>query len=406
MKKDIDQICELFYSSFSIPVFCFRDNDIICFPQTSFKFENGFSFFDPDDDKKALIHSDKDSLFWAKIRNAKNTLIIGPVSMTFFSDRIIHSLMVRFFIKNEDKEEFKTILDLIPRMSLYQFSSAVQILYQLLNDHFIPIEDIELTEPLKKHDEQNEVKLKEKVMPVFYQAQDNGLELYDISYEAEQVMIRNIESGNIEALKNSFSASDAKKFGSLADTTIRSTKNMFIVVIAIASRTAIRNGLSVQVAYKLSDLYIQEIEQTNSFSGLTALVRNAVIDYSQRIQALKVPKGTSPLVFEGMKFIEQSISQPITVVDVAEHVGKSVSYYSALFKKETGINIISYISSVKIEEAKRLLIYTDKSLIDISNFLWFSSQSHFQRVFKKTVGITPLSYRNRNKGIASTDTLR
>ena len=64
------------------------------------------------------------------------------------------------------------------------------------------------------------------------------------------------------------------------------------------------------------------------------------------------------------------------------------------------------MEKLTIEEAKRLLIYTDKSLIDISNFLWFSSQSHFQRVFKKTVGITPLSYRNRNKGIASTDTLR
>lgn len=406
MNKDLDQICKLFYSSFSIPVFCFQENDFSNYPKTSFKYENGFSFFDRSDNRKTLIHSDKDSLFWAKIQNGDNTLIIGPVSMTFFSDRIIHSLMARFFIRNEDKDEFKAILDLIPRMSLYQFSSAVQILYQLLNDHFIPIEEIELTENLKRHDEKNETKLKELVMPVFYQAQDNGLELYDISYEAEQEMIRNIESGNIEALKKSFSASDAKKFGSLADTTIRSTKNMFIVVIAIASRTAIRNGLSVQVAYKLSDLYIQEIEQTSSFSGLTALVRNAVIDYSQRIQALKVPKGTSPLVFEGMKFIEQSVSQPITVVDVAEHVGKSVSYYSALFKKETGINIISYISSVKIEEAKRLLIYTDKSLIDISNFLWFSSQSHFQRVFKKTVGITPLSYRNRNKGIASTDTLR
>ncbi len=48
----------------------------------------------------------------------------------------------------------------------------------------------------------------------------------------------------------------------------------------------------------------------------------------------------------------------------------------------------------KSEEAACLLAYTDKSLIAISDYLGFSSQSHFARVFKKYLGSTPSEYRN------------
>lgn len=50
----------------------------------------------------------------------------------------------------------------------------------------------------------------------------------------------------------------------------------------------------------------------------------------------------------------------------------------------------------KLEEAKSLLTYSDKSLGEISSYLSFSSQSYFQNVFKKKYGITPLQYRNRS----------
>ena len=49
----------------------------------------------------------------------------------------------------------------------------------------------------------------------------------------------------------------------------------------------------------------------------------------------------------------------------------------------------------KLEEAKSLLTYSDKSLIEISNYLCFSSQSYFQNVFKKKYGMTPKQYRDQ-----------
>ncbi len=65
------------------------------------------------------------------------------------------------------------------------------------------------------------------------------------------------------------------------------------------------------------------------------------------------------------------------------------------FKKETGETIARYIIKAKLQESKQLLAYSNKSIADISNFFYFSSQSHFQRAFKNEYGITPLTYRKK-----------
>lgn len=72
--------------------------------------------------------------------------------------------------------------------------------------------------------------------------------------------------------------------------------------------------------------------------------------------------------------------------------------YTYLFKKfqqELGMSIGAYITQCRLREAKSLLRYTDKSLGEISSYLCFSSQSHFQNVFKKHFGVTPKEYRRQ-----------
>ena len=67
------------------------------------------------------------------------------------------------------------------------------------------------------------------------------------------------------------------------------------------------------------------------------------------------------------------------------------------FKKETGETIGRYIMKARLQESKLLLAYSNKLLSDISNFFYFSSQSHFQNAFKKEYGITPLQYRKKKQ---------
>ena len=76
------------------------------------------------------------------------------------------------------------------------------------------------------------------------------------------------------------------------------------------------------------------------------------------------------------------------------HNGKSRAYLCKKFHDELDMGIAAYILRCRLREAKLLLRYTEKPLGEISNFLCFSSQSHFQNVFKKHCEMTPMEYRN------------
>lgn len=66
-----------------------------------------------------------------------------------------------------------------------------------------------------------------------------------------------------------------------------------------------------------------------------------------------------------------------------------------LYQEQVGMSIRSYVTSIKVDEAKRLLDITKKPLQEIADYLGFSSQSHFQNTFKTVIGMTPAQYRNR-----------
>ena len=62
------------------------------------------------------------------------------------------------------------------------------------------------------------------------------------------------------------------------------------------------------------------------------------------------------------------------------------------FKKKVAENV-KFLYRKKLEEARSLLHYSDRSISEISEYLCFSSQSYFQNVFKKKYGMTPIRYR-------------
>jgi len=86
----------------------------------------------------------------------------------------------------------------------------------------------------------------------------------------------------------------------------------------------------------------------------------------------------------------------ITLKELAEYLNLSESYLSKLFHQEMGISLSQYILDLKIEKAKNLLQYSDYNIVDIANYLSFSSQSHFIQVFQKKTGLTPHRYRTKH----------
>lgn len=85
-----------------------------------------------------------------------------------------------------------------------------------------------------------------------------------------------------------------------------------------------------------------------------------------------------------------------TVRYLAEKVHLSPGYLSDLLKKETGKNAQEHIHFYLIEEAKNILMSTDKSISEIAHLLGFEYPQYFNRLFKQKTGKTPLEFRNVN----------
>ena len=160
---------------------------------------------------------------------------------------------------------------------------------------------------------------------------------------------------------------------------------------------AIPGGVDVEKTYQLTDYYIQECEQMQSIEKINQLQYLMLLDFCQRSGESRIPEGISPDVYKCMTFIREHTNESISNEDAAAHVNRSSSYMMKHFKSELGIQMGAYIMRCKLEEAKSLLTYSEKSLAEISNYLCFSSQSYFQNVFKKQYGLTPLQYRKQTK---------
>lgn len=95
------------------------------------------------------------------------------------------------------------------------------------------------------------------------------------------------------------------------------------------------------------------------------------------------------------KYIEENISNDLSLTKIAEVVYLNPTYLSRVYKEITGRNITDYIDHVKIERAKNYLQETDLYIQEIAKYLGFNSSSYFTAFFKKYVSVSPQEYRNQ-----------
>jgi AraC-like DNA-binding protein len=205
-----------------------------------------------------------------------------------------------------------------------------------------------------------------------------------------------VKSGDIgKVIKLSENAfTDKIGFGQLSDNPLRNIRYHFIISVAMVARYCIEGGMEHEVAYRLSDFYIQQADQCTAIDQISRLHSIMTIDYTKRMKAIKMDKISSKPIVKCIDYIYKNLNIRITVAMLAEYIGLHPSYLSKLFKMETGISISMYIQKRKIETAQNMLKYSDYSPAQIASILAFPTQSYFIEVFKKYVGMTPKKYQD------------
>ena len=218
-------------------------------------------------------------------------------------------------------------------------------------------------------------------------------------YDQEMREFGSIENGDLIQLEKSLQEDYDGTIGTLAKDPLRNLKNLGIVLVTLASRAAIRGGLSPEISFSLSDSYIQQIEECKDLALVAPLAHKAEFQYAEMVHEIKekqkgiLKKQKNPRINKCKDFIFSHLHDRITLEDLAAEADCNPNYLSQLFKECKGISISGYILQEKINRAKNLLIYSDYSYIEIATYLGFSSQSHLGTQFKKHTGYTLRQYR-------------
>lgn len=100
-------------------------------------------------------------------------------------------------------------------------------------------------------------------------------------------------------------------------------------------------------------------------------------------------------ITKAQKYVRLHIDQKIGLQEVADHLHLNASYFSRLYKQQTGETFIAYVTKEKMNRAKELLDQTERTVEEIADLLGYEHKSYFVKTFKKQYGIPPKEYRSR-----------
>jgi YesN/AraC family two-component response regulator len=100
---------------------------------------------------------------------------------------------------------------------------------------------------------------------------------------------------------------------------------------------------------------------------------------------------------DAILYIHTHFQKHITLDEVARVAKYNSSYFSTAFKADVGVTFSEYLTKLRVDYAKRLLVSTDEVVNEIGKRSGFLSSSTFLQSFKKYENMTPTAYRNKNK---------
>lgn len=135
----------------------------------------------------------------------------------------------------------------------------------------------------------------------------------------------------------------------------------------------------------------KKLEQCQTYFS----VHDAAFGTFRKLQEQPESKKIDASILRIVQNMQEDLSYPYKLEELAASVNYSVPYFSAMFKKTTGDSFLQYLTRIRIEKAKLLLLTTDRKTFEIAEALGFENYRSFNRIFKKETGITPTDFRRK-----------
>jgi len=141
-------------------------------------------------------------------------------------------------------------------------------------------------------------------------------------------------------------------------------------------------------------------EKANAVLDLLVLIADHLLALEPKMGTLKAYHASGQ-VDRARLFIENHFTEDISPGDVAAAVHLSASRLSHLFREHLNTSLVAYRNTLRLEQAKFLLVNTDLRVVDIALESGFSNLGHFNGLFKRSVGCSPREYRRQHVPVSS-----
>lgn len=392
--RKIYNICEelanFFYTNISLIYF----ENLNVVEYSNFSFPNNFKLTlkNLEEIKNTLLIDDTASLYILNVELKIAYLSIKDIKKNFFI--CIGPFLIEDQLKNNPQLLYKikkntTLYDFylhIKKNKINSYSGLANIVNGLINCEYKALNILV-----------NEISFNSKVIQENFSTLKNETiknEIVQERYLYENLVLDNIKNGNPEkALYYSKKLHEHFDFGTrMPQNQFRAKKNGAFILAGMSRKILEELNIPYFTIHFLSSKYFYQIEQSRNLKELEEVNENLIREYSEICFKQKNNSHFNDVVNKAIFYININLTKKIYIKDIADYCEVSLEHLSRTFKKQLGLSLKKYITSLKIEEALKYLDNTNFKLKDIAIKLDFSSTEIFIKNFKSVVGVTPSHY--------------
>lgn len=311
--------------------------------------------------------------------------VIGPVRTIPLDEKAISEIAAANGTAYSEMQEYLDTLPFIPlgllAIVLSSYSIAVNgiaVSDSELYDNIMNLEkDAKMESAILKHEENV---VYEEEMPF------NGA-------VSESKLLYFMQNGMLDELKSFWKQIFPERLLTQHFGSLREMKDHCLLSLGIIAHASMNSGIPADTNFNLRSIYTRKIESCTSAREVIDMRYTILCDFTERNSQTKYQISNDPFIGRAMRYVTEHIDRPVSLAEVCDRLNVNKSYFCTKFKETMGMGFSDFIHQEKIKKAKQLLLYTDKPLVEIANFLSFSSQGYFQSIFKKVTGMTPAQFR-------------
>ena len=166
---------------------------------------------------------------------------------------------------------------------------------------------------------------------------------------------------------------------------IKHPDTAFVIVSGYDDFAYCREALRLQI----TDYILKPV----NYEEFGTCIDNLKISLFERRMSEKPPEEEGRAINSITRYLQEHLSEELSLSVLAEEFHLNPQYISQLFKNEIGVNFLAYLTGIRMEKAKKLLLSSSLSVAEVAERSGYADYRVFTKAFKKSEGVTPSQYR-------------